>query len=260
MPRIALGLEYDGTEFVGWQSQRNGRSVADTVAAAVSAVAGEAVQVYGAGRTDAGVHASAQVAHFDTTVTRTSRQWLLGINSNLPPDAAAIWVRHVGDDFDARRSALARRYRYVIVGGETRPVLARRTVWWLREPLDSAAMTRASVCWIGEHDFSVFRAANCQSTTPMRRVRAIRIARSDRRIEIEITANAFLYHMVRNMVGVLVEIGRGRAPHAWATELLAGRDRTKSAATAPACGLALVDVEYPEALVLPAPSDRTVRA
>jgi tRNA pseudouridine38-40 synthase len=260
MPRIALGLEYDGTDFVGWQSQRNGRSVADTVAAAVSAVAGQSVQVHGAGRTDTGVHASAQVAHFDTTVARTPRQWLLGINSNLPPDVAVRWVHPVAEDFDARRCALARRYRYVIVGGATRPVLERRTVWWQREPLDCAAMTQAAVCWIGEHDFSAFRAANCQSATPMRRVRAIRIACFDRRVEIEVTANAFLYHMVRNMVGVLVEIGRGRAPPAWAAELLAGRDRTKSAATAPACGLTLVDVEYADECGLPAAPDRAERS
>jgi tRNA pseudouridine38-40 synthase len=258
MPRIALGLEYDGTDFVGWQSQRNGRSVADTVAAAVSAVAAEAVQVFGAGRTDAGVHASCQVAHFDAAVTRSTRQWLLGINSNLPPDVAVTWVRNASEAFDSRRSALARRYRYVIVGGETRPVLERRSVWWLREALDYAAMTRASVAWLGEHDFSAFRAANCQSVSPIRRVYGIAIAALENRVEFEFTANAFLYHMVRNMVGVLAAIGRGRASHTWAKELLDGRDRMKSAATAPACGLTLVDVEYAEDLRFPVPSSRGV--
>jgi tRNA pseudouridine38-40 synthase len=259
MPRIALGVEYDGTDFVGWQSQRHGRSVADTLAAAVSTVAAETVQVFGAGRTDTGVHASCQVAHFDAAVTRSTRQWMLGINSNLPPDVAVTWARNAADDFDARRSALARRYRYVIVNRETRPALERRAVWWLREALDCAAMTRASVAWIGEHDFSAFRAANCQSVSPIRRVYGIAIAASENRVEFEFTANAFLYHMVRNMVGVLAAIGRGSAPHAWAKELLDGRDRAKSAATAPACGLTLVDVEYAAQLRLPVPSCRDVR-
>jgi tRNA pseudouridine38-40 synthase len=251
MPRIALGVEYDGTDFVGWQPQQNGRSVAVELAAAVSAVANEAVHVHAAGRTDAGVHATGQVAHFDTSASRSSRGWLLGINSNLPPDIAVAWVREVPADFDARRSALARRYRYVIASAPTRPAVARRFVWWLRDRLDCAAMTRASIAWLGEHDFSAFRAADCQSSTPMRRVHAIGIARYDERIEIEVTANSFVYHMVRNLVGALAEIGRGRASPAWATELLVGRDRTKGAATAPAQGLTLIEVRYPAELGLP---------
>jgi tRNA pseudouridine38-40 synthase len=251
MPRIALGVEYDGTDFVGWQSQRNGRSVAEVLAAAASTVAAEVVHLQAAGRTDAGVHATGQVAHFDARATRSPRQWLLGINANLPADVAVTWVHPVRDDFDARRSALARRYRYAIVCSETRPVLARHFVWWLRDPLDCAAMTRASVAWLGEHDFSAFRAANCQSTTPMRRVDAIGIRALEQRIEIEVTANAFLYRMVRNLVGALVVIGRGDAPAAWAAELLAGRDRTKAAPTAPACGLTLAEVYYPEEFGLP---------
>jgi tRNA pseudouridine38-40 synthase len=251
MPRIALGVEYDGTDFVGWQPQQNGRSVAAELAAVVSTVANEPVHVHAAGRTDAGVHATGQVAHFDTNASRSSRGWLLGINSNLPPDVAVAWVREVPADFDARRSAVARRYRYVIASAPTRPVVARRFVWWLRDPLDCAAMTRASIAWLGEHDFSAFRAANCQSSTPMRRVHAIGIARYDERIEIEVTANSFVYHMVRNLVGTLAEIGRGRASPAWAAQLLGGRDRTKGAATAPAHGLTLVEVYYPAELGLP---------
>jgi tRNA pseudouridine38-40 synthase len=259
MPRIALGVEYDGTDFVGWQSQRNGRSVADTLAAAVSAVAAEVAEVHAAGRTDAGVHAVGQVAHFETPAVRSPRQWLLGINAHLPADVAVTWVRAVPPDFDARRSARARRYRYVVVNVPTRPVLPRRYAWWVRDPLDCAAMTRAGIPWLGEHDFSAFRAANCQSSTPMRDLRAIRIARCGERVEIDFTANAFLYHMVRNLVGTLVEVGRGRAPAVWAAELLAGRDRRKSAATAPACGLTLIGVEYPQELGLPAAHSLPVR-
>ena len=251
MPRIALGVEYDGTDFVGWQPQDNGRSVALELAAAVSAVANETVQVHGAGRTDAGVHATGQVVHFDTSATRASRGWLLGINSNLPPDIAVRWVHVVPADFDARRSAVARRYRYVIACAPTRPAVARRFVWWLRDALDCATMTQASLAWLGEHDFSAFRAAECQSSTPMRRIHAIGIARRDERVEIEVTANSFVYHMVRNLVGALAEIGRGRAPAAWAAELLAGRDRTKGSPTAPAHGLTLVEVRYPPELGLP---------
>jgi tRNA pseudouridine38-40 synthase len=251
MPRIALGVEYDGSDFVGWQPQHNGRSVATDLAAAVSAVADETVQVHAAGRTDAGVHATGQVVHFDTRATRSARAWALGINSNLPPDIAIAWAREVPADFDARRSAIARRYRYVIACSPTRPAVARRFVWWLRDALDCPAMSHASIAWLGEHDFSAFRAAECQSSTPMRHIYAIGIARHDERVEIEVTANSFVYHMVRNLVGALAEIGRGRAPPAWAEELLAGRDRTKGAPTAPAHGLTLVGVYYPEKLGLP---------
>jgi tRNA pseudouridine38-40 synthase len=251
MPRIALGVEYDGTDFVGWQPQPNGRSVAVELAAAVSAVANESVRVHAAGRTDAGVHATGQVVHFDTSATRSARAWSLGINSSLPADVAVKWACEVPADFDARRSALARRYRYVIVCTPTRPAVARRFVWWLRDALDCPAMSQASIAWLGEHDFSAFRAAECQSSTPMRHVYAIGIARHDERIEIEVTANSFVYHMVRNLVGTLAEIGRGRAPPAWAAELLAGRDRTKAAPTAPAHALTLVEVYYPEKLGLP---------
>jgi tRNA pseudouridine38-40 synthase len=255
MPRIALGVEYDGTDFVGWQPQHNGRSVAVELAAAISAVANETIQVHAAGRTDAGVHATGQVVHFDTSATRSARGWALGINSNLPPDVAVAWVHEVPADFDARRSAIARRYRYVIASSATRPAVTRRFVWWLRDVLDCAAMSQASIAWLGEHDFSAFRAAECQSSTPMRRVHAIGIARYEERVEIEVTANSFVYHMVRNLVGTLAEIGRGRAAPAWAAELLAGRDRRQGAATAPAHGLTLVEVYYPEKLGLPRRGD-----
>jgi len=255
MPRIAIGLEYDGTDFVGWQIQRTGRSVEGALAAAVQVVADEPAVVHGAGRTDAGVHANQQVAHFDTTARRSERQWLLGINSHLPPDVAIRWVREVPDDFDARRAAIRRRYRYSILQQATRPALARSRVWWIREPLDAAAMTAASLHWLGEHDFSAFRAAGCQAKSPMRRLTAVRVAR-ERRADgvswaVDFTANAFLQHMVRNLVGTLVEIGRGDLKPAAACEMLASRDRTQAGVAAPPEGLTLVDVLYPEHYGLP---------
>jgi tRNA pseudouridine38-40 synthase len=259
MPRIALGLEYDGTDFVGWQIQRAGRTVEAALAAAVQAVANEPLIVHGAGRTDAGVHAAQQVVHFDTSAERSERQWLLGINSNLPPDVAVRWVREVPATFDARRSALRRRYRYCVLQQPTRPALARTRVWWIREPLDAAAMTSASLHWLGEHDFSAFRAAGCQAKTPKRRLMAVRIARAAQTSgvlwQIDFTANAFLQHMVRNLVGALVEIGRGDLAPAAAGEMLASRDRTKAAVAAPSAGLTLAEVLYPEHYRLPSTGD-----
>ncbi len=249
--RIALGLEYDGTDFVGWQLQRTGRSVQGAVAAAVSAVANREIGVAGAGRTDAGVHADLQVAHFDTGARRTPRQWLLGINSNLPDDVAVLWVRPVEHGFDARRSATARRYRYLILERATRSALLRHRSWWRRETLDCAAMTAAASAWLGERDFSAFRAAGCQSHTPMRRLTSVNVYRADGLLYIEFIANAFLRHMVRNLVGVLVEIGRGAKPPQWAADVLAGRDRTKAGVTAPARGLTLAGVTYPACYKLP---------
>jgi len=259
MPRIALGLEYDGTDFVGWQMQRAGRSVEGALATAVQAVANEPATVHGAGRTDAGVHAAQQVAHFDTSARRSDRQWLLGINSNLPPDVAVRWVREVPATFDARRSALRRRYGYSILEQPTRPALARGRVWWIREPLDAAAMTSASLHWLGEHDFSAFRAAGCQAKSPLRRLMAVRVARTSQTDgvlwQLDFTANAFLQHMVRNLVGALVEIGRGDRPPAAAHEMLMSRDRTQAAVAAPPGGLTLLEVLYPEHYGLPSAGD-----
>jgi tRNA pseudouridine38-40 synthase len=246
VPRLALACEYDGTDFVGWQAQANGRSVQAVLTEAIGTVADEPVVVHGAGRTDAGVHADFQVAHFDTRATRTPRQWLLGINANLPDDVSVLGIAPVPETFDARRSALWREYRYTIARRQTRPARERRFVWWLRDPLDCGAMTAAASGWLGERDFSAFRAAHCQSTTPMRRMLRIAIAQTPEWIELRFRANAFLYHMVRNLVGALVAIGRGDEPVAWGRELVASRDRTRGAATAPAQGLSLVGVAYPE--------------
>jgi len=246
-----MAVEYDGTDFVGWQAQRNGRSVQSTLTEAVCRVAGEAVVLHAAGRTDAGVHAQGQVVHFDSRARRLPRQWQLGINSNLPADIAVEWVSEVPDDFDARGSATFRRYRYCIEQAPRRPVLSRRYVWWLRDSLSCAAMTAAAVHWLGEQDFSAFRAAQCQSSTPNRYLSKVQVRRDGPRISLEFTANAFLYHMVRNLVGTLAAIGSGRAEPAWAGQLLAARDRTRAPATAPARGLTLVEVGYPARFGLP---------
>ena len=260
MPRIALGLEYDGTDFVGWQIQRSGRSVEAELARAVSFVAGETVTVHGSGRTDAGVHALNQVAHFDARDSRTPRQWLLGINSNLPPDVAVRWVQQVPDDFDARRSALHRRYRYTVLQQPARPALLRARAWWLRQSLDCGAMTAAATAWLGEHDFSAFRAAGCQAKTARRRLIAVAIARQTRAkgalLTFEFTANAFLQHMVRNLVGTLVAVGAGELTPAQAAAILASRDRTVAGVTAPPEGLALVEVAYSERFGLPSHGDQ----
>jgi tRNA pseudouridine38-40 synthase len=251
MPRLAFGCEYDGSDFVGWQTQANGRAVQAVLAQAISRVAAEPVDVHGAGRTDAGVHADCQVAHFDTGAARSHHQWLLGINSNLPDDVALRWITEVPDHFDARRSALWREYRYTIALQPTRPARERRHVWWLRGALDCGAMSAAAAAWLGEHDFSAFRAAHCQSKTPMRRMISIGIARAGDRIALDFRANAFVYHMVRNLVGALVTIGRGDAEVDWARSLLASRDRTRGATTAPAQGLALTAIAYPPSFGLP---------
>jgi tRNA pseudouridine38-40 synthase len=249
MPRIALGLEYDGTDFVGWQIQPTGRSIEGVLAAAISRVAGATLTVHGSGRTDAGVHALHQVAHFDASAVRSPRQWQLGINSNLPPDVAVRWVQEVPAEFDARRSAVSRRYRYSILQQAPRPALARRSTWWVREPLDCAAMTAAAAGWLGEHDFTSFRAAGCQARSPYRRMIAVRIARRAQGpgtlVTCEFTANAFLQHMVRNLVGTLVAIGRGELPPSAAAAILASRDRTAAGVAAPPSGLTLVEVLYP---------------
>lgn len=252
MPRVAIGIEYDGSAFVGWQAQADGPSIQAAVEWAVSRVAAAPTRIHGAGRTDAGVHAAGQVAHFDTPAARTPRQWVLGLNSNLPDAVAVTWATAVPDDFDARRSALWREYRYVIVNQPLRSPLERQRAWWVREPLDAAAMTQAAAGWLGEHDFSALRAAHCQSHSPMRCLLGIGVSRvGPTRLELMFRANAFLYHMVRNMVGTLVDVGTGRLTVAAAAALLASRDRTQAGATAPAAGLTLAAIAYDARFGLP---------
>lgn len=250
--RLALGIEYDGTDFFGWQRLSHGRSVQGEVEAALSFVADHPVEVTCAGRTDAGVHARCQVVHFDTEAVRSERAWALGTNSRLARDVAVIWARPVAEDFHARFGARARRYRYTILNRPVRAALAARFVTWERVPLDVGAMQRAAQALIGEHDFSAFRTVQCQANSPMRQVREISIARHGDEVAIEIEANAFLHHMVRNIVGSLLPIGRGERPVDWLGDLLRGRDRSVAGPTAPASGLAFLAPRYPEQWNLPA--------
>lgn len=250
--RIALGIEYDGTDFLGWQRLSHGPTVQATLEAALSFVADHDVAVTCAGRTDSGVHARCQVVHFDTASIRSEHSWLLGTNSRLPSTVGVIWVVQVADDFHARYGALGRRYRYSILNRNARPALDSRYLAWERRPLDADAMQRASQALAGENDFSAFRTSACEAKTPFRNMRSIHINRVGERIHIEIEANAFLHHMVRNIVGSLLPIGRGEKPESWIDELLAGRDRGKAGPTASAAGLCFISPIYPLASSLPA--------
>lgn len=249
--RWALGIEYDGAAFKGWQSQSAGAGVQDALEAALARVAGEPVRVHAAGRTDAGVHATGQVVHFDCRAPRPPRAWVLGTNSLAPEAVAVRWARPVAPDFHARFSALSRRYRYRILNREVRPALDAGRVAWVRGTLDHAAMHEAAQQLLGEHDFSAFRAAQCQSRTPMRYVSEILVRRRGDMVIVDIEANAFLHNMVRAIVGSLITVGSGQRDAAWLGEVLASRDRGRAGPTAPACGLCLVGVRYPARFGLP---------
>ena len=252
MSRIAMGIEYNGSQFHGFQYQPSGvATVQQCLNSALSTVANETITTICAGRTDAGVHATNQVVHFDTLAQRSENAWLRGTNSQLSSGISIRWVKSVTPQFHSRFSAVSRCYRYIIYCHPTRSALLHQQVAWQRRPLDIVSMRAASHCLIGEHDFSAFRAAQCQSKTPFRYIRSIEIQRRQDFIMIEITANAFLYHMVRNIVGVLVDIGVGDAPVDWCRQVLASRDRRKAGITATAAGLYLVAVEYPGEFNLP---------
>ena len=250
--RLALGIEYDGTSYNGWQRQENGIGVQQRLEEALSLVADEPVEVHCAGRTDTGVHASGQVVHFDTKAERPDRGWLLGTNTNLPPDISVGWVRRVDDRFHARFSATARSYRYRILNRLQRSALHRHRAWWVYEPLDAASMHAAAQRLVGEHDFSAFRAAGCQAKTATREITSIGVTREADWLTLEVSANAFLMHMVRNITGTLAAIGQGERPPEWISDVLESRDRTLGGITAPAHGLTLVGVAYPEHLQIPA--------
>jgi tRNA pseudouridine38-40 synthase len=256
--RLAAGVEYDGSEFFGWQVQSHARSIQSTLNAAISTVANETLTTAAAGRTDTGVHACGQVVHFDSVARRSEYAWLRGINSNLPADIAIQWVRAVPADFHARYSALARSYRYVILNRPVRSALDRHRAWQVRVPIDAALMQMAARHLIGEHDFSSFRAAGCQSKNPVRRIEALEVVRHGEHVVIEVRANGFLYHMVRNIVGSLVRAGSGEAEPGWLGEVLALKDRRVAAPTAPSAGLFLAAVHYPGAFALPLPASRPV--
>ncbi|MEQ9737258.1 MAG: tRNA pseudouridine(38-40) synthase TruA [Algiphilus sp.] len=244
--RWAAGIEYAGSRYRGWQKHTHIDSVQARVEAALSRIANHPVAVMASGRTDAGVHARMQVVHFDSEAARLPDAWRMGANTHLPSDIAVQWVMPVAAEFHARYSASARRYRYVILNRPTRSALWAERAWWFARPLGAARMHAAAQCLLGEHDFSAFRAAECQSPTPMRRLSGIAVARSRDFLYVDVEGNAFLHHMVRKIVGSLVRIGQGSAPVEWMAELLAGRDRTRAGATANAEGLYLLGATYPD--------------
>lgn len=253
MPRIAIGIEYHGGAYAGWQAQTGLATVQGSAEAALSRVADEPVSLTCAGRTDAGVHAVGQVAHFDTRARRTPRGWTLGANTNLPADVSVHWAREVPESFHARYSAESRTYCYWIANRASRSALAVGRATMIHHPLDEARMAEAAASLLGEHDFSAFRAAECQSRSPVRRLDELAVVRRGEALVIRATANAFLHHMVRNLVGLLIAVGRGKAPPTWAREVLDSRDRTQGAPTAPPDGLYLWRVRYPPSFGLPEP-------
>ncbi len=249
--KFAACVEYEGSAYYGWQRLSHGPSVQAEVERALSQIAAEPVAVVCAGRTDSGVHGSGQIIHFETDAERPLRGWLFGSNVNLPDGIAVRWVQPVAEDFHARFSALSRRYRYVILNRQARPALLSKRVAWVHQPLDVPAMHRAAQALVGEHDFSSFRASGCQASHARRNVQSIRVSRLGDLVYVDIVANAFLHHMVRNIVGSLLKVGTGDNAGSWIGELLAGRDRTQAGATAPAAGLYFVYVEYPARFGLP---------
>ena len=251
MPRFAAGLEYDGRAYSGWQFQPGLNTVQDVVQRAFSRVADTPVECVCAGRTDAGVHAAAQVVHFDTAAIRSERGWRLGANSYLPDDVSVAWLREVPGHFHARYSATARSYRYLIFNRDSRSALAAGRATWERRPLDAERMHAAAQVLVGEHDFSAFRAIECQAKSPLRRVERLEVTRDAEWLTLAITANAFLHHMVRNIAGLLMSVGHGESPPERVAQVLASRDRKTNAATAPPDGLYLAAVRYPAEFGLP---------
>ncbi len=252
--RYALGVEYDGSEFLGWQQlgEHGGPSVQAALQDALSSVANAPVQVVCAGRTDAGVHGECQVVHFDSESPRAPRGWMLGATARLPPSIAVRWCVPVDAEFHARFSARARRYRYRLLNRQVRPALYRQTLSWERRPLDAQAMHEAAQALLGENDFGAFRSVQCQALHARRELQSISVRRDGEVIEICVQANAFLHHMVRNIVGSLILVGSGERPREWIAQLLAGRDRTVAGPTAPPQGLVFIGPLYPSQWALPA--------
>ncbi|HEY5994009.1 MAG TPA: tRNA pseudouridine(38-40) synthase TruA [Gallionellaceae bacterium] len=242
--RIALGIEYDGSPYCGWQSQPNVRNVQDTLQAALSTIAGETISVHAAGRTDTGVHALEQVVHFDTRIERPLSAWVRGANALLPESAAVLWAHPVADEFHARFSAQARSYRYVLINRPSKIAVHHGKAGWFHAPLDVEQMRRAAAHIMGKHDFSSFRAAECQAKTPVKTITQLDIARHGDMIVFDLTADAFLHHMVRNIVGCLVYVGKGKHPPQWMKTVLDGRSRILAAPTFSPDGLYLRRIGY----------------
>ena len=249
--RIAIGLAYDGGSFAGWQSQPSGNTVQDRLEGALAAISDAPVRIVAAGRTDAGVHATGQVAHFDTGASRPESAWVRGTNTGLPQAIAVQWAREIDREFHARFAATRRTYRYLLFNHPVRPAVLAGKVGWFHLPLDATAMQRAARHLVGEHDFSAFRSAECQANSPVRTLERAVVTRRGDYVVFELTANAFLHHMVRNVVGALVQVGKGARPPEWLGDLLAGRDRSRGPPTFGPAGLYLADVAYPARWQLP---------
>lgn len=251
--RYAAVIEYNGSAFHGWQRQKHHHepTVQEALEQAISFVANHTVEVSCAGRTDAGVHATRQVIHFDSPAVRSDYGWLMGINTRLPEGVSVQWISQVADDFHARYKAQSRRYRYLIVNQKARPALMHDQLTWWRYPLDINLMQEAANMMLGEHDFSAFRAKDCQAKSPVKTMHRIDIQRWNDIILIELEASAFLYHMVRNIVGVLLPIGEGHQPVSWMQDVLASQDRNQAGVTAPGNGLHFVGVRYPDEYAIP---------
>lgn len=257
--KIALGVEYDGSAFHGWQFQGDVRSVQEMLQQAISKVAAHQVTVHCAGRTDSGVHATGQVVHFETGAQRTERSWVLGGNVNLPADISIGWAKEVPSAFHARFSAVGRRYRYLILNRNFRSAQWRNRAVWVHQPLDDSRMHRAAQRLVGSHDFSSYRAMGCQAKHPQRTIYSLIVERVGEFITIDVHANAFLHHMVRNIAGVLIAIGKGERNETWAGEVLELRDRTLGGVTAPPQGLYLTKVDYPREFDIPNPPGSGLR-
>lgn len=251
MQRVALGIEYDGSKFAGWQLQNGRRTIQEVLEAALSEVANHPVRVICAGRTDAGVHGLAQVVHFDTTAQRSYYSWQMGGNSALPPEVRITFAMSVPPDFHARTAAIARHYRYTILNRSAASALDVGRVTWTPHALDEMRMAEGAQFLIGDHDFSAFRAQSCQSKSPRRIMHFIHVAREGNRIHLDVCANAFVHHMVRNVAGALIAVGAGKYPPEWVQEVLQGLDRSKAGVTAPPDGLYFAGVLYPERFGLP---------
>ncbi|MDN3653159.1 tRNA pseudouridine(38-40) synthase TruA [Thalassotalea ponticola] len=251
--RFALGIEYDGSNYCGWQRQNHVNSVQQELEQAVSKVVNQPTEVICAGRTDTGVHGTGQVVHFDSPVDRQERGWTLGVNSKLPKDIVVKWGKQVDDDFHARFSATARRYKYIIYNGPYRPAIFHKGLSFCYYPLDETLMHQAAQHLVGTHDFTSYRTVHCQANSPLRTVLHCNVSRVGPYVIVDIKANAFLHHMVRNIVGSLMRVGRRLEPVDWIAKVLAVRDRCQAGMTAPAGGLYFVDVDYPEQFNIPKP-------
>ncbi len=258
MKRIVLGVEYDGTNFSGWQFQPALRTIQDELEKAISKIAGDKIRITCAGRTDAGVHAIGQVIHFDTNADRPESAWILGVKTNLPDDITIAWVKEVSPEFSARFSAVERHYCYLINTSQVNSSINRHRMLWYPKLLDVSAMQEAAQYLLGKHDFSSFRAAGCQSNSPVRSINEILISRQQSVIRIDVKANAFLHHMIRNIVGTLLSIGHLKKSPTWMKEVLAAKDRKAADTTAASNGLYFMHVRYPEEFNLPPSRQLTI--